>query len=202
MQNKITAAILAGGPASRFSGVVKSNLVIGGETIIARSISVLKELFCEIIIVTNTPGEFTGYSEFKMVRDQYAGIGPLGAIHAALHAASFDAVFVFAGDMPLLSQTLIEEQIKFFEKNSCDILVPERGKSIEPLHSIYRKSVLNRLDDYLSVENNNAVREFFRSVDTKYMELDDTDIIRNIFSNVNQPSDIQVIERIIKGETL
>jgi molybdopterin-guanine dinucleotide biosynthesis protein A len=103
--------------------------------------------------------------------------------------------------MPLLNPVFIEDQIKFFEENSCDILVPERVKSIEPLHSIYKRSVLNRLDDYLSGNNDYAVREFFRIVDTRYMELEDTDIIRNIFSNVNQPSDIQLIERIIKGET-
>lgn len=202
MQKRISSAILAGGPASRLSGVVKPNLVIGGETIIARTISVLKELFCEIIIVTNTPGEFTGYSECKMVRDQYAGIGPLGGIHAALHAAACNAVFVFAGDMPLLSSAFIKEQIKFFEENSCEILVPERCRSIEPLHSIYGKSVLNRLDNYISGKNDNAVREFLRIVDTRYMEVDDTDLNRNIFSNVNQPSDIPVIERIIKGEQL
>lgn len=200
MKKRISAAVLAGGPASRMNGVIKPNLVICGETIISRTISLLKELFSEIIIVTNTPGDFTGYAGCKLVMDQYTGKGPLGGIHAALKSASGDALFVFAGDMPLLNRDLIEKQIEFFEANICDILVPKRGKSIEPLHSIYQRSILDKLDEYLSGRNDNAVREFFRIVETRYMEMDETDVVRDIFSNINLPSDIPVIERIIKGE--
>lgn len=196
MKKQISSAILAGGAASRMNGVVKPNLVICGETIISRTISVLKKLFSEIIIVTNTPGEFTQYSECIIIKDQITGIGPLGGIHAALHAASCDAVFVFAGDMPLLNRSLIERQIEFFEAGSCDILVPKTGKSIEPLHSIYRRSILNQLEEYLSGRNDNAVRQFFPIVETRYMEMDETDVVRNIFSNINHPSDIPAIERI------
>jgi len=196
MNNRISAAILAGGPASRMGGVVKPNLVICGETIITITLSLLKELFSEIFIVTNTPGEFTQYSDCMIINDQITGIGPLGGIHAALHAASCDAVFVFAGDMPLLNRGLIDKQIEFFEANSCDILVPKTGKLIEPLHSIYKRSVLVKLDEYLSGGNDNAVREFFKIMETRYMELDETEVVRNGFSNINLPSDIPAIERI------
>ena len=195
MIKRISAAILAGGPASRMNGVVKPNLVICGETIISRTISLLRELFSEIIIVTNTPGEFNGYPDCKLVCDQYTGIGPLGGIHAALYAATCDAVFIFAGDMPLLNRKLIEQQIELFEAGSCDIIVPKVCKSIEPLHSIYRRSVLIQLEEYLSGENNYAVHDFFRITETRYMELDETEGVRNIFSNINLPSDIPEIER-------
>ena len=196
MNNRISAAILAGGPASRMGGVVKPNLVICGETIITITLSLLKELFSEIIIVTNAPDEFTQYSECMIIKDRITGIGPLGGIHAALNAASCDAVFVFAGDMPLLNRSLIKKQIEFFEANSCDILVPKTGKSIEPLHSIYKRSILDKLDEYLSGKNDYAVRQFFRIAETRYMEIDDTEVVRNIFANINRPSDIPAIERI------
>jgi molybdopterin-guanine dinucleotide biosynthesis protein A len=200
MKNRISAAILAGGPASRLNGVIKPKMEICGETIIARTVALLKVLFSEIIIVTNTPGEFTEYTDCIIIPDQFTGIGPLGGIHAALSASSSGAVFIFAGDMPLLSLSLIEKQLEFFETNSCEILVPKSGESIEPLHSIYRRTILNRLSAYLSDRTGNAVHEFFTVVDTGYMEMDENESVRNAFSNINLPSDIAAIEKIIRSQ--
>jgi molybdopterin-guanine dinucleotide biosynthesis protein A len=153
-------------------------------------------LFSEIIIVSHLPDEFKAYPDCRLVSDHYAGIGPLGGIHAALNATSCDAVFVFAGDMPLLNGRLIRQQIDYFDKQSCEILVPKIGKSIEPLHSIYKKSVLTRLDEYISGKNDIAVRAFFKTAETLYMELDETEFVRNVFSNINRPSDLRALERL------
>jgi molybdopterin-guanine dinucleotide biosynthesis protein A len=197
MKTGISAAILAGGPARRMKGVAKPNIIVGGERIIARTLDTLKDLFDEIIIVTNTPAEFTPVTGCKIVADHYSGIGPIGGIHAALKAACGDAVFIFAGDMPLLSRDLIKKQKILFESIDCDILVPKTGSSVEPLHSIYRTSILSFLEEYLSGANDNAVYVFFNTVNTRYMELDETEELRNIFSNINLQSDIPLIEKII-----
>ena len=53
MNGKISAAILAGGAATRFDGRMKSKIIIDGETIISRIISVIRDIFDELIIVTN-----------------------------------------------------------------------------------------------------------------------------------------------------
>jgi len=100
MVKNITGIILAGGANTRFEGITKSNVVIGGRTIIARMIDTLKEIFDDIIIVTNKRGEFSDYNNFKITGDQFLKKGPLGGIHAALKASAGEAVFIFAGDMP------------------------------------------------------------------------------------------------------
>ena len=58
MENRISGVILAGGDNKRFGGILKSNTIIGGETIISRITGTVRDLFNEIIIVTNTPAEF------------------------------------------------------------------------------------------------------------------------------------------------
>jgi|WetSurMetagenome_2_1015567.scaffolds.fasta_scaffold34413_3 molybdenum cofactor guanylyltransferase len=200
MRKVITAAILAGGPGSRMKGILKPGLLIDGKTILSRTLDAIRDIFDELILVTNKPEEFIKYKECIVVSDHYRGIGPLGGIHAGLQNASNDSVFIFAGDMPLLNTELIERQIGLFKVLNCDILVPKTGSSIEPLHSICRRSVLNQLDKYLSDEKDHAVREFLRTVDTRYMDLDETEEILNIFSNINIPSDIRKIEKILKSE--
>jgi molybdopterin-guanine dinucleotide biosynthesis protein A len=197
MHKKITAAILAGGPAKRLKGVVKPNLMMGGKTIMDRSVSVLGNLFREIIIVTNSPEEFSDFSGCLIVGDSIKGIGPLGGIHSALKAASGDAVFIVAGDMPFLSSEIIQRQTALYSEAECDILVPVIGSNIEPLHSIYSRELLKKLEDYLTSGGSRAVRDFYQVANVKFMELDNT--MNHIFFNINTPSDIIEIERILKS---
>jgi molybdopterin-guanine dinucleotide biosynthesis protein A len=191
----ISGVILAGGANKRFHGKVKAKAVIGGKTIISRIIDTVSEVFSEIIIITNTPEEFIEFSNYKLAADQFLNAGPLGGIHAALKSSSNEAIFVFAGDMPLLDKNLIIRQIDFYNNSKCDILVPAIQNYSEPLHAIYNISILNRLEEYLSGSNDYAVREFFRRVDVNYLKLEDSEKIKRAFTNINSPSDILLVEK-------
>lgn len=193
----ISGVILAGGANKRFHGKIKAKSVIGGKTIISGIIDTLSEVFSEIIIVTNTPEEFKEFKNCKLAGDQFLNAGPLGGIHAALKTSSKEALFVFAGDMPLLDKNLIIRQIDFFYNTKCDILVPEIQNYTEPLHAIYNISILKRLEEYLSMGNDYAVREFFRRVDVNYLRLENSEKIKNAFTNINSPSDILLVEKIL-----
>lgn len=196
MTENISGVILAGGANTRFEGKMKPNLFIGGQTIIGRISVILKDIFRELIIVTNTPGEFRQYSDFKIVPDAYLKIGPLGGIHAALKASSMKSVFIFAGDMPVLDKKLILLQIEAFEKIRPDILVPRSGEYIEPLHSIYSKSVLPHLEDYISGNTKFAVRDFIRTMNVSFFETGSE--AKNAFMNINTPEDITKAEEILQ----
>jgi len=81
----ISGAILAGGRNKRMGGVNKSFIEIQGSPIIQRSVNILKEIFEEIIIVTNSLTDYEPYKkECRVVTDIIKGIGPLGGIHSAL----------------------------------------------------------------------------------------------------------------------
>jgi molybdenum cofactor guanylyltransferase len=193
MANSISGVILAGGTNKRFGGITKANVVIGGETIISRMISTISNLFSEIIIVTNNPEEFRDFIQYKIVQDQYLKAGPLGGIHAALKASSEDAIFVFAGDMPFLDKEIITDQINEFHKREHDVLIPEVDQFIEPLHAIYRKSVLNDLERFLSAGKSRAVRDFLREVNVGYLNMPKTEKTEKAFANINSPSDLDKI---------
>ena len=193
MANRISGVILAGGSNKRFGGITKSNLVIDGETIISRIISTISDLFVEIIIVTNKPEEFQEFIQYKIVKDQYLKAGPLGGIHAALKASSEDAIFVFAGDMPFLDKEIISDQINEFSKRQHDVLIPEVNQFIEPLHAIYRKSVLNHLERFLLEGKSRAVRDFLSEVNVGYLQMTKNEKTEIAFVNINSPSDLPKI---------
>ena len=175
MANRISGVILAGGSNKRFGGITKATIVIDGETIISRIISTISDLFVEIIIVTNKPEEFSEYNQYKIVKDQYLKAGPLGGIHAALKASSLDAIFVFAGDMPFLDRIIISDQINEFNKSEHDVIIPKVDQFVEPLHAIYRKSVLNHLERFLLERKSRAVRDFLREVNVGYLQMPKTE---------------------------
>lgn len=197
--NNISGVILAGGANSRFNGIVKANIIIGGRTIISGASKTLKEIFTEIIIVTNTPQDFSEYADYKIVPDVKMNKGPLGGIHAALKAASGDAVFVFAGDMPFLDKEIIVSLLNSFAGNKCEILIPKTGDFIEPLHAIYSKSIIKNIEDYLEAANKNAIRDFIKQVNTCYLPLKNSEKTRKAFSNINSPDDLKVLEKLMNN---
>jgi molybdopterin-guanine dinucleotide biosynthesis protein A len=198
MINNISGVILAGGVSRRFKGVTKSNIIINGKTIISRIVDTLSDIFDEIIIVTNTPEEFTEYCNFKIVGDQFLRAGPLGGIHAAFKASSKEALFVVAGDMPLLDKKFIISQIDYYNRNMCDVLIPRINQNIEPLHAIYNISLIKTLEEYLSGDNDYAVRKFFKMVNVRYLQLEESEETKNAFTNINSPSDILMVEKILR----
>lgn len=190
MIKNISAAILAGGESRRFGGIVKSNIVINGRPIVDSIVLTISELFDDIIIVTNTPAEFGRFSNCRFAEDLFRNAGPLGGIHAALKSAGNPSVFIFAGDMPFLQKHLIEEQIKTFKKSDCDILIPCAGEMTEPLHAVYRTSLLPVLESFLLSGGSRAARDFLSGVNTGEFHVPDPEAARRAFTNINSPNDI------------
>jgi len=193
MESRISGVILAGGASRRFGGITKSNIIVDGETIISRIISTIDNLFNEIIIVTNTPSEFHDLERFKIAGDHFLKAGPLGGIHSALKVSENDSIFVFAGDMPFLDKEIITEEIRQFRLNDYKILIPRIGGLIEPLHSIFRVSVLPHLEMFLA-EGNRSVRDFISEMNAGYMDLQDSVKNRRAFTNINSWSDLDRVK--------
>jgi molybdopterin-guanine dinucleotide biosynthesis protein A len=191
----ISGVILAGGANKRFNGITKANIMIDGKTIISRIVEKISDVFDEIIIVTNTPEEFSEFRNFTIVSDYFERAGPLGGIHAALKVSSKEALFVFAGDMPFLDKDLINRQVEYFNSNPCEVLVPSVNQLIEPLHAIYSVSIIESVEKYLAGDNDYAIHKFLKLSEVRYMQLEDSKETCNAFININSPADVSNAEK-------
>jgi molybdenum cofactor guanylyltransferase len=191
----ISGVILAGGENKRFNGITKSNITIGGRTILDRIVETIYGLFGEIIIVTNTPDKFSNYPSCRFTGDHYANLGPLAGIHAGMKASSLSSVFVFAGDMPFTDKEIIERQIDEYFRIKPLILVPEVNGLIEPLHSIYSNQLLPKLEEYLISDKRPAVRDFYNTTDVAYLKLQVSEKTRKAFMNINTPEEATDAEK-------
>ncbi|MDT8401387.1 MAG: molybdenum cofactor guanylyltransferase [Bacteroidales bacterium] len=187
----ITAAILAGGRNTRFAGRTKAKIVIDGKPIIEKTLEVVRSVFDDVLIITNNRTEFEEYDYVRMAGDIYHKKGPLGGLHSALTNTDKEAVFLVAGDMPELSVSTVSAVALNFRNTECEVLVPVYKGLIEPLHAVYSKTVLARLDDFLKSENKYSIREFLKLVDDKYLEIEERSSEINPFRNINSPEDLQ-----------
>lgn len=131
----MTGVILTGGKSSRM-GQDKALLSIGGVQLIRRILDVFGTLFDEILVVTNKTGRHAG-SGYREVTDIIPDCGPLGGIYTGLSYASSDRIFVASCDLPFIKESTVK--IVISEPVSYDIVVPDDGRRLHPLHAVYSR---------------------------------------------------------------
>jgi molybdopterin-guanine dinucleotide biosynthesis protein A len=107
--------ILVGGRGLRMGGVAKSNLLIGGQTILARTLAVCRNATLTSIASPARiwlVGESSAYDERSVSRlaDDPSGVGPLGGLRALFRelAPRRAVALVLAGDLPFVTAELLE----------------------------------------------------------------------------------------------
>ena len=145
-----SAAILAGGQATRFGGRDKSALVVEGRTILDRQIATLAPLTDDLLIVGGyrtagargvQPGDRGAEAPApRVVADIVPGCGPLGGLHAALTEARGDTVFLIACDMPYVTAAFVAHLLSL--AGGADIVVPQSERGYHPLCAVYTRACL------------------------------------------------------------
>ena len=140
-----TAVVLAGGKSSRM-GRPKSLLLFDGEPLIAHIVRALQRMFAETVIVA-APEQDLPELPAILVRDEIAYQGPVGGIYYGLKAASGNFCFVTSCDVPFLNPALISHLTSQIFNH--DVVVPHWENRFQPLHAVYRTSVLPLLKEQL-----------------------------------------------------
>lgn len=196
-ETEIASGILAGGKNIRMRGRNKAFIDIGGAPIIEKTIRLFEGMFDEIILVTNSPGDYKEYAErIIIIEDEIKGAGPLGGIHAALSKTTKRAVFFAACDMPFLHNGLIRRQMSCFNEIECDCMIPRIADSIEPLHGIYKRELKSDISNFLKTKGSRSIRDFLKTVYTFYLDLASSPPNRRIFRNLNTPDDLKRAEKL------
>lgn len=186
MYDGISGCILAGGKSTRMGGGDKCRLPFRGKTLISYPLGVLRGLFSDLIIVTNTPGlSLPEGPALWYTSDKYAGRGPLAGIHAALAASDKAGVFFASCDMPFLSADMVCRLVDTFLAAPRDILVPSVGGQVEPLCGVYSRKTLSLAAGILEERRGNSVRILLAEACTEFLELEDTPENRKQFTNIN-----------------
>jgi molybdopterin-guanine dinucleotide biosynthesis protein A len=155
-----SAAILAGGRATRFGGLDKGAVIVQGRSILDRQLTALAQVTDDILYVgAKPPAEYRDL--LREVPDLRPGLGPLGGLDTALSAARDDTVLVIAGDMPFLTAEFLEYVARMAgaagsmgnpgnpgspgSPGSIDAAVPRTARGRHPLAAAYRRACKARV---------------------------------------------------------
>ena len=192
---KMTGVILSGGKNSRM-GKNKAFLDINGVTLINRTVSLLRSIFAEIIIVTNSPLDYLEQN-VTLVTDIFKEKGALGGLYSGLFFASYPRSFVCACDMPFLEASFIQYMVKL--SGDFDIIVPHSGDGLQPMHAIYGKKCLPSIRN-LFEQGNFKITDIYKGhkiLTIKNDVIESFDGGRKMFLNVNTSADYAQIKALL-----
>ena len=190
----VSGVILAGGKSIRY-GKNKAMEKINGTPMIETVIRVMQPLFEELVLITNTPDEYSSFG-LPMHEDLIKGLGPLGGIHTALTAIGNDTGFFVACDMPYLNHELIRYMTEI--RYDFDAVIPKISWKTEPLHALYTKECLPAIKKSIESRTYKIV-EFLSEVSVRYVDEDEIRVFDpelRCFFNVNR---LQELRRIMNS---
>jgi len=138
----MTGVILAGGESTRM-GKNKAFIAINGQRIIDRTVSLFREIFDDVLLVTNTPLDYLELN-VKIVTDLVPGKGSLGGVYTGLFFSSSPKAFFVGCDMPFLDRRVIHYFLSLAP--TADIVVQRTKDYWEPLHAIYPRTLLKPIE--------------------------------------------------------
>jgi molybdopterin-guanine dinucleotide biosynthesis protein A len=153
----VTGVILAGGQSRRM-GRDKATLTVGGTTLFARLLAVMRGIFPALLIAGDRPD--LARPDVPCLPDLYPG-SALGGLYTGLRAAKTPYIFAVACDMPFADPRLIRAILE--RRAGRDLVVPETPAGLEPLFALYGKSCLEPMRGLLEA-GNYRIYDFFPRV--------------------------------------
>lgn len=155
MYNDITGIILSGGKSRRM-GENKSFMKINNETIIERTVALMKKIFREVILITNTPGEYS-FLHIPLFEDIVKGRGPLSGIHAGLVNSTTEKNFIISCDMPLVDSGIIQFIVEYPSEEL--ITITRADGFIQQLCGVYSKKVIPMIEEIFDESHYELIRD-------------------------------------------
>ncbi len=192
----ITGVILAGGKNSRFPSL-KGFIAIKGIPIMERSLGIMKSLFPEVLISTNTPEAYFHLGT-PLLGDALPSRGPMAGIYTSLINSCNPSVFVIACDMPFVDKGMIRlvcEKYGQAGRENYDATVPVFDGEPQPLFGVYCNTIVPALEEGIMTDKV-ALKHFLREIRTFYIdesEVRAADPQGLSFVNINTMDDYEMV---------
>jgi molybdopterin-guanine dinucleotide biosynthesis protein A len=181
--------VLAGGENRRM-GADKAFLKIAGRPMIEHVFRAIGSVVSRIIVVTNTPDVYAQYN-VEVTTDAINRRGSLIGIYSGLLKSRDEHNFVVACDMPFMNRDLLSFMACL--AGSADVIVPKVEGFVEPLHAVYRRSLLPVIEDHIE-RDQRRIKGIFEDLRVRYVteeEIDRFDPGRRSFINLNRPDEYE-----------
>ena len=197
----LSIAIQAGGQSRRM-GSDKALMPFLGRPLIQRVVDRLSPIADEVLVTTNSPGDYR-FLDLPLFPDLRPDRGALGGLYTALSSATCASVAVVACDMPFASASLIEAASRLLVQEDADVVIPDSGDGLEPLHAVYRrKTCLPAVESAIDADKWRLI-SWFPQVKVRILQPDEIkmyDPLGLAFWNLNTPEEFSEAEHRAREE--
>ena len=194
---EISGVVLAGGKSKRM-GTDKRYLSVHGKPLLDRVLSVLLDVFPEVLLVLaehDVPGQD---ERVRIVTDLVPGCATVGGLYTGLSYSRHSRVFVVACDMPFINPAVIE---LFSQKGeAADMVLAQLVNGLQPLHGMYAKACLPFLKEMIEARElrlqNIADKQGLTVHRIPESEIKSLDPHLLSFVNLNSPADVELANAI------
>ncbi len=182
-------------------GMDKRSLSIHGKPLLDRVLSVLLDVFPEVLLVLAEEDILRQEDRIKIVTDLVPGCAAVGGLYTGLYYSRYPRVFVVACDMPFIDQAVIE---LFSQKvDATDIVLAQLVNGLQPLHALYSKKCLPFLKEMIDIQDlrlQNIADEqglIVHRIPESEIKILDPQLLS--FLNLNSPADVELAKKINPG---
>lgn len=167
-----------------------------GRPLIQHVVERLTPIGDEVLVTTNRPEDYR-FLNLPLFRDLKPGRGALGGLYTAMSSATCEAVAVVACDMPFASRALIETASRLLVEEDADVVIPDSGAGLEPLHAVYRRETcLTAIESAIEADQWRLI-SWFPQVKVRILQPDEIrthDPTGLAFWNLNTPEEFSEAE--------
>lgn len=165
---------------------------LGDIPMVKRILNELQNVFETVWLVGKSMESYQSLSA-ETVQDKLEGEGPLIGLHAGLSATSDKWCYLAACDQPMLTSPFLRWLIDRYRGE--DALVPFMDGRWQPLHAIYRKSLLDPLERFHK-SGGVSMKGFLSDINPRTLEASDIpEAFHSVFTNVNTPEEFRVAQK-------
>ena len=195
-ENNILGVVLAGGKSKRF-GEDKSNVKLGGKTLLEHTLNKITSKFKSIIIVSNS----INLKNHIVIKDCIGGqLGPLVGVLSAMkwikkNNYSFKWIATFPCDTPFFSNSLIDKFIESSKSNDTPLYFAKSENQRHNIFGLWSINLMKTLENDIIKNKYRKVEEWANKIGIKTINIDSKEI--DLFFNINTKLDLAEAEKIL-----
>jgi molybdopterin-guanine dinucleotide biosynthesis protein A len=197
----VDGLILAAGRSSRMVSGNKVQALLAGRPLLAQVVDRLAPQVDKLFINGDSKlcAEACGDQLYPFIADRLEGFqGPLTGLYSALVSDQLSAaayLMMTPCDGPFIPDNLVSELHQLILGERADIACIRYQGEVQPTFTLWKKSVVNAVENALLVDKNGGFKPLLQALNTVYLDWPEQSI--NPFFNINSCEDLALAEAAI-----
>ena len=200
--NNILAVVLAGGKSQRF-GRDKSQVKLGDKILIDYILNEIKDIYKDILIVTNEPIKFLDLDKISLTSDIQKGLGPLGGVFSAMtwvrdNKKDYKWISTFPIDTPFFKKEHLNKFYQEISLDKSDLFFMKSKNTRHNIFGLWSIELFQRLEIALD-KGDRKVEHWANEIGVKTIDFEHENN-KDPFFNINTEKELETAKKLLNDD--